>query len=135
MPEPTEPRKTPCASCPYRQDAPSGLWAASEYDKLPLYDGPTWSQPQGLFMCHSSPDKMCSGWTGCHDMTENLAVRLAAHRGEVDLDEVTEYISPVPLFASGAEAAEHGRRDIEAPSDRAMDKAAKLEKAIARRKT
>jgi hypothetical protein len=35
------PRKTPCSTCPYRRDAPSGLWAASEYDLLPGLDGTT----------------------------------------------------------------------------------------------
>lgn len=28
-------RSQPCDTCPYRQDAPSGLWSASEYAKLP----------------------------------------------------------------------------------------------------
>jgi hypothetical protein len=133
MEEKTEPRARPCAACPYRQDAPSGLWAASEYDKLPPYDGQTWEQPQGLFMCHSGPDKICAGWAGCHDMENNLAVRLAASRGEIELNEVTGYVSPVPLFASGIEAAEHGKRDLEAPSERTQKKAVALSRAISRR--
>jgi hypothetical protein len=29
----------PCASCPYRKDVPSGIWAAHEYTKLLAYDG------------------------------------------------------------------------------------------------
>lgn len=34
------PRKTPCASCPYRKDVPSGVWEASEYEKLRHGRGP-----------------------------------------------------------------------------------------------
>ena len=45
------PAKSPCGSCPYRQDVPSGVWAASEYEKLPAYDAPeTFMQPPGLFI-------------------------------------------------------------------------------------
>jgi hypothetical protein len=32
----------------------------------------------------------------------------------------------VPMFSSGTEAAEHGKRDIENPSDEAKDAVAKL---------
>lgn len=111
------PRKTPCPSCPYRRDVPSGIWAASEYEKLPLYDGTTGEQAvKGafqLFDCHQTDGHLCAGWVGCHDMEESLAVRF--HHREVD-PSVYTYVSPVPLFASGAEAAEHGMRDLEDPS-------------------
>ena len=33
--------------------------------------------------------------------------------------EVFDYATAVPLFATGQEAAEHGRRDIAAPDDKA----------------
>jgi Family of unknown function (DUF6283) len=122
------PRRLPCASCPYRRDAPSGLWAADEYDKLPRYDGTIAEQAMagavGLFFCHTQDGHLCAGWVGCHDMGENLAVRLTQE--PVDYDAVVGYESPVPLFASGAEAAEHGKRDIPAPGPAARRKAAQL---------
>lgn len=66
----------------------------------------------GLFFCHQLDDVLCAGWAGCHDMDNNAAVRMRAH--QVD-PAVYDYVSPVPLFASGAEAAAHGMRDIDAP--------------------
>lgn len=111
------PAARPCGTCPYRRDCPSGLWAAHEYAKLTTYDGETWEQATIPFMCHTRPEQLCSGWVGCHDMAENLAVRI--HHDSVDLDAVWEYVSPVPLWSSGAEAAAHGMRDIAAPGPRA----------------
>ena len=122
------PRQRPCASCPYRCDVPSGLWDAHEYDKLPGYDGPIADQYEAvafsLFFCHQQDGHLCAGWVGCHDMTENLAVRIHADR--VDLDTVLGYQSPIPLFESGAQAAEHGKRDITDPSPAARRKIGQL---------
>lgn len=117
-------RPRPCPSCPYRRDVPSGIWDASEYDKLPMFDGSTEDQLNAgafaLFHCHSTPAKLCAGWVGCHDMDENLAVRMNAR----NLDPaVYEYSSPVPLFDSGAEAAAHGMRDLATPGPEAVRKA------------
>ena len=127
-------RPRPCASCPYRRDVPSGIWTAEEYDKLPAYDGGTADQLAAsafaLFHCHSQPASLCAGWVGCHDMDHNLAVRLNAR----DVDPaVHEYVSPVPLFASGAEAAEHGKRDLSDPGPEAQRKMRKLLRLVAAR--
>ena len=43
-------------------------------------------------------------------------------------DEVWTYESPVPVFDSGMEAAEHGVRDIERPGLRASLMIARLER-------
>lgn len=48
------PAPSPCSSCPYRRDVPSGLWGANEYAKLRDYDNPTWAQPPGIFQCHQT---------------------------------------------------------------------------------
>lgn len=120
MTEPAKPRKTPCASCPYRQNAPSGVWDASEYEKLPRYDGDIPEQESTLvFMCHSQDGCICSGWLGHRDPADLLAVRVALVRGELDADAL-EYTTTVPLFESGADAAAHGLREIEQPGDRAQ---------------
>lgn len=122
------PSAAPCGTCPYRRDVPSGVWAAEEYAKLPLYDGETWEQSPAPFYCHQNDGHLCAGWVGCHDAYHLLALRL--HR----VDPATfDYESPVPLFASGAEAAAHGLADLDAPSERARQAIGKLERRRAAR--
>lgn len=124
---PKGPAPAPCASCPYRRDAPSGLWAAEEYAKLVRYDADTAGQPPNLFLCHqtSAGDpraRLCAGWVGCHG-DGLLALRLAAARGGIDPDTATEafrYSTTVALFDSGAAAAAHGIRDIAVPGPAAQ---------------
>ncbi len=114
-------RPRPCTSCPYRRDVPSGIWDPEEYAKLPGYDGDVPDQAAAgafaLFHCHQRDGNLCAGWAGCHDMTNSLAVRMNAERLGPG---VYDYVSPVPLFASGAEAAEHGLRDVTEPSTSAV---------------
>ena len=123
------PSKAPCGTCPYRRDVPSGVWSSDEYAKLPRYDGETGDQimagATGLFYCHQNDGKLCAGWVGCHDMRHNAAVRFAP----VHPDTFT-YRSPVPLFASGAEAAAHGLRDVDHPGPAARAAIAKLERKL-----
>ena len=127
-------RGRPCPSCPYRRDVPSGIWDASEYDKLPAYDGDVPDQlaagALGVFMCHQMSGQICAGWAGCHDMANNLAVRMAR-----DIDPaIFDYVSPVPLFASGAEAAEHGKRQITRPGPAAVRQQRSIVRKQARRR-
>lgn len=121
------PSKAPCGTCPYRRDVPSGVWDASEYAKLPRYDGDTLQQlakgGTGLFYCHQNDGHLCAGWVACHDMYEAVAVRL-----NPIAPDAMDYRSPVPLFASGAEAAAHGLAEIDAPSDAARRAIDKLER-------
>lgn len=125
--EPVTPRRRPCPSCPYRRDVPSGIWAAEEYEKLETYDGSTTDQATAgafaAFFCHTQDGHLCAGWVGCHDMTENLAIRM---RSDLDHAGILGYRSPVPLFTSGTEAAEHGNRDITEPGPRAVRKIGQL---------
>jgi hypothetical protein len=124
-------RKTPCASCPYRRDVPSGVWAADEYDVLPDYDGPPVLQAasehgMNLFGCHQADGKLCAGWVGHReDPGDLLAVRLGVVRGQVD-PSALDYRTDVPLFTSGAEAAEHGKLELEYPSPEAMETVTKI---------
>jgi len=113
---------------------PSGVWSAHEYAKLPLYDGPTWRQSARLFQCHqtdrdSSQARLCAGWVGCHGGEELLALRIAGPNRTMeshDIQASMAYKTKVPLFESGAAAAEHGMRDIENRSDEARDMAEKI---------
>jgi hypothetical protein len=107
--------KAPCKTCPYRRDVPSGLWAKEEYAKLKTYDGDVPEQLEkgalGRFDCHQRDGKLCAGWVATHGPHNLLALRLATDIAP----EVYEYSSPVPVFRTGDEAAEHGMRDIKRP--------------------
>lgn len=109
------PAVRPCESCPYRRDVPPGIWHASEYDKLRRYDGETPTQPLEVFVCHQfgrgAGARICAGWAGCHDGDELFSLRWAISGGDISAETfraIIDYVSPVPLFGSGAEAAEHG---------------------------
>jgi hypothetical protein len=129
------PAKAPCGSCPYRRDVPSGVWDASEYAKLPDYDAPTALQPPGLFLCHQADGRVCAGWAGCHDGNELLALRLAALQGmsPQEIAATRGYTSPVPLFGSGREAAEHGMAGIDDPGPKARRAIERLAPKVATR--
>lgn len=107
----------PCGSCPYRRDVPSGIWAKHEYDKLPLYDGETWEQTWQVFMCHQRDGNLCGGWLACHGPQELLALRVPNEK--ID-PAVFDYKTDVPVFSSGAEAREHGIKDIDDPGPKAV---------------
>lgn len=122
-PRPPAPR--PCESCPYRLDVPTGVWAREEYEKLRDYDADTARQPPGVFLCHqtgadSDSRRVCAGWAGCHEGQHLLALRLAVLNGSMDATTyaaVTDYESPIPLFASGSAAADHGEAGISEPPE------------------
>ena len=124
------PAKNPCGSCPYRRDVPSGVWHEEEYERLPAYDNDTPDQPTRVFGCHQNNGHLCSGWVGCHDMGQNLGLRLSAAFGHMtpeDLDATHAYVSPVPLFGTGKEAAEHGLSGVKDPDERAIKTIEKLQ--------
>lgn len=123
------PAPRPCASCPYRRDVPSGIWHRDEYAKLRRYDAPTAEQPTQVFLCHTAPGRVCAGWAGCHDGAHLLALRMAMLTEAMDLDDIDatiDYVSPVPLFGSGAEAADHGEAEIAEPGRDAVHAMAKI---------
>lgn len=134
VPDPLKaPTPRPCSSCPYRRDVPSAVWAPAEYTKLIAYDRPTPEQPQKPFLCHQTveddptPPHLCGGWVACHG-DELLALRIAAMDDRLvgeELQKTMNYSSPVPLFATGTDAAVHGMRDAR-PSARAAAIAAKV---------
>ena len=126
-----EVRSEPCSSCPYRRDVPSGIWAWHEYEKLRDYDLPTAEQPWNVFVCHATPDHYCNGWVLVHNNRgpdpdnpmsvhpyDLLALRLSEGMGRWS-GRIPE--SKTPLFSSGNEAADHGQRDISAPSPEARN--------------
>lgn len=131
MSEIKPPPKRPCGSCPYRRDVPSGVWDASEYEKLPRYDLPTVEQPHGVFLCHQLDGCVCAGWAAVSANDDTLALRFAVIDGRLDyatIEKILDYTTDVPLFSTGTEAAERGLRDIAAPSGEARRTMAKLER-------
>ena len=120
-------RKKPCGGCPYQRGCPSGVWVNHEYNKLKEYDHPTAEQPMIVFGCHedSRGDStvLCRGWWDTHQNRgheyELLSVRLIAGMEGLDLEPGDENPCGVPVFASGAEAAKHGTKDIKKPKDKA----------------
>ena len=126
------PAKSPCGSCPYRKDVPSGVWHPEEYAKLPLYDQDTGQQPMAAFFCHQQNERLCAGWVGCHDMDNNLSLRLGRLGGLTpeDVEAARDYESPVPLWESGEAAAEHGMALVESPDDKAQRTIQRLSKKL-----
>jgi hypothetical protein len=137
------PAPDPCGSCPYRRDVEPGIWAESEYLKLLPYDNHTGEQPPGMFQCHQNDPgdtaaRVCAGWAGTHRHNprgrELLALRLAEAFGTMTPRDVNATMTYRPgraqLFASAAEAAEHGISGIEDPSPAAR---AVMGKIMARR--
>jgi hypothetical protein len=131
------PAPRPCDSDPYRIDAPSGVWDATEYAKLASSNAATPDQPAGLFLCHladpnSQRKRICGGWAGCHDGNNLLALRVAVLRGRISSETVVRVrngVSPVPTFATGQEAAAHGLRELAEPGDDARRAIAKVVRA------
>lgn len=128
------PRRSPCASCPYRRDVPSGIWARSQYDALRKYDDTGTDELPSVesfrpFYCHKQTGDLCSGWVGHRDPQDLLALRVGVARGQIS-PAALHYTTNVPLFKSGAEAADHGMRDIENPSPEAIKMATDIVKHV-----
>ncbi|WP_328436949.1 DUF6283 family protein [Nocardia puris] len=127
------PAPRPCDSCPYRRDVPSGVWHASEYEKLRAYDRADLAeQPVALFQCHqvdadSDRRRVCAGWAGCHGDTLALRVALIEQRiSPRTFQAAIDYRSPTPLFASASEAADQWQADVPRPGAQAVAAIAKI---------
>lgn len=81
-------RREPCEECPWRRDAPVGAFPAEAYrhSARTAFD----ASPE-KFSCHmSGTDKpqTCAGFL-LSNSANNLAVRLAIARGQIDLSKVS----------------------------------------------
>jgi uncharacterized protein DUF6283 len=128
------PRDRPCATCPYRRGVPAGIWVEHEYGHLEGYEGDTGAQAMAgalaVFFCHGTPELVCAGWAAVAGNEDSLALRVAAAQGH-DISAVLAYTTDVPLFASGHEAAEHGRSGISRPGRAARRAVVKVVQARA----
>lgn len=111
-------RLRPCTDCPYKKSTPSGIWSREDYEKLRPYDAETWAQPFEGFSCHTTPHEYCHGWAVVHSNRghEHDLLALRLHWPDNGIPE-----SPVELFSSGNEAADHGQADLDDPSPEAID--------------
>lgn len=127
---------SPCKTCPYRCDVPSGIWAAEEYAKLPAYDAETFGQPPALFMCHTSQGGLCTGWLQSHANRDHrfdlLALRFARNIDHKAVSAVCLMEPLVKLFKTGAAAARHGMKAIANPSQKAKSAMAQITSKRAR---
>jgi hypothetical protein len=114
-------RPDPCEFCPYRRDVPSGVWSKEEYDKLEQYDRPTPEQPFSWFGCHAQPSFACHGWAVVHGKQQGPYALLARRMFPFDIPEPV-----VALFASGHQAAKHGRHRMANPGRAARAAVARL---------
>ncbi|OBA60344.1 hypothetical protein A5780_20650 [Nocardia sp. 852002-20019_SCH5090214] len=72
--------------------------------------------------------RLCAGWVGCHG-DNLLGLRFALVQGRISgttFQAAIDYRSPVPLFSSGDEAADHGQAGIHRPSPDAVRAIAKI---------
>jgi hypothetical protein len=94
------------------------------------FDKPTDEQPISYFACHATTEFICHGWAVVHGRQEDdhdlLGLRVLAAMGAFDYDDLAQIEEGVPLFSSGTEAAEHGKRDILNPSRGAQEVVARL---------
>lgn len=137
MSQPWELAKAPCSTCPYLCDTPSGMWARSEYEKLPGYDRDALAQGRlelAPFACHQTstrpddaPTLVCRGWLAVSP--DSIAARMAVIDGKLSIEQVTEAADSWEegvLYASGQEAYEAGIEDLADPSPEARQKAERL---------
>ena len=94
-----KPLTAPCGQCPFRPDAPLGIWAKAHYLMLGEMCG-VGPRNEGMFECHQDrllepyEGRICAGWLlwQREHGTPSLGLRAALGRGEVD-PEVYEQIS------------------------------------------
>lgn len=90
--------REPCLSCPYRKDAPAGLWHKDEFKNLLVQDANEMSG--AIFGCHkyrNHPEKVqvCGGWLldqkrrGCPSIQLRLTI-ITNEEASVALREITD---------------------------------------------
>ncbi len=133
MTEPLYMAPTPCTTCPYRRDTPSGIWDRIEYEKLPAYDERGFGgAPMVTFHCHQEAEigkpTVCRGWLSVHP--DCIAVRMARFSGLITKEQMAEIpIKPDPaLYSSGTQAMRAGIKGIKRPKAKAVAAIRKLVK-------
>ena len=122
---------SPCNTCPYSTNTPSGIWGVTEYAKLPGYD----QNPGTLatFHCHAEHQTnvptVCRGWLATH--ADGVAVRLAVATGQLtpaQVDEAADNTSN--LYPDGMSAFRAGVKAIRRPTPAARRAMERLSKTL-----
>lgn len=100
--------KHPCTNCPYRKDAPVGLWHAVEFKKVVASEA---QQMGSLFHCHKhsgrAPAKrsLCVGFVldQVNRGMPNLSLRMAVISDADVAKVVSSASSVVPMYSSALE--------------------------------
>ena len=118
--------KKACDTCPYLKATPSGIWSEEEYRKLPKYDDNE-SLTLSIFHCHqenaTGVPTVCRGWVST--ARESISVRLGVLQGLIAVEDLPNGLEDA-YYSSGHEACEAGLRDIDDPSEEALELLNKL---------
>ena len=92
-------KKSPCANCPYRTDAPLQLWDAAEFRDLLAKDSDYMGTTYG---CHKKDGKACTGWLMDQDRRgfPSIMLRLSLTRAGVTRVFLDTLKSRAPLYPS-----------------------------------
>lgn len=103
-------RREPCTSCPYRTDAPLGLWSPAEFEALLRNDGDMLGTKYGCHEFNKRPEEaqVCIGWliNQRERNVPSIALRLTLMRNEPARKCFKEAASPAPLYESIEEMCE-----------------------------
>lgn len=98
--------KKPCASCPYRKDAPLGFWDKSHFDKLSADDADPLNG--AIYQCHGTRKRpegtdVCAGWLLDQKRRNipSIQLRLALFRSKQACD-LLEAVDPGELELYGS---------------------------------
>ena len=103
-------RREPCASCPYRTDAPLELWSPEEFKDLLAKDREQMGTQYGCheFRKRKSEAQVCIGWliNQRERNVPSIMLRLTLIRNESAQRCIQEATSPVPLYDTIEEMCE-----------------------------
>jgi hypothetical protein len=97
-------KKSPCKNCPYRKDAPLGLWDIKEYIKLLDHHE---SEYGSIYDCHKKDGKLCTGWILDQKKLRfpSIMLRLKFIRDNTTADEIDSLRTRTPMFKDVYEMA------------------------------
>jgi len=103
-------KREPCASCPYRTDAPLELWHREEFEKLLAAERTQWGTQYGCHEFRKRRDEaqVCIGWliSQRERNVPSIALRLTLIRSEEAQRCIKEASSPAPLYETIEEMCE-----------------------------
>ena len=112
--------KRPCENCPFKREAPRGVWTADHYTMLQgLCEKHTSPSNMGTFACHDTRPEgthACAGWVLWQQehCFPSLGIRLAMSLGHCTARDIEALDHEVEIFTDVDELAEVNLAAIEA---------------------